>query len=81
MPDVHRCDERLNRHLLLPASTTNQYQTNDADLPEGRSFGLGSIRARSRIERVVASLENTEVPVAGVLCFLEADWLLIECRD
>jgi hypothetical protein len=38
MLEVYRNDERLTSHLLLPASTTNQYQTNDADLPEGRSF-------------------------------------------
>ncbi len=37
MLEVYRGDERLTSHLLLPA-TTNQYQTNAADLPEGRSF-------------------------------------------
>lgn len=36
--EVYRGDERLTSHQLLPATTTNQYQTNAADLPEGRSF-------------------------------------------
>lgn len=38
MVELYRGDERLTSHLLLPASTTNQYQTNEADLPEGRSW-------------------------------------------
>ncbi|MBG6181906.1 hypothetical protein IWX62_003131 [Arthrobacter sp. CAN_A1] len=37
MLEIYRADERLTSHLLLPASTLNQYQTNDADLPERRS--------------------------------------------
>jgi hypothetical protein len=32
---------------------------------------------RSQVERVVAALDDAEVPVTGVLCFLEADWPLI----
>lgn len=32
---------------------------------------------RSQVERVVAALDGAEVPVTGVLCFLEADWPLI----
>lgn len=38
MLEVYRSDERLTSHLLLPASTDHQYQSNDADLPEGRSW-------------------------------------------
>jgi len=38
MLEVYRRDERLTCHLLLPVTTTNQYRTNEADLPEGRSF-------------------------------------------
>ena len=38
MLEVYRADERLTSHLLLPASTVNQYRTNDSDLPEGRSW-------------------------------------------
>ncbi|WP_026551086.1 IS21 family transposase [Arthrobacter sp. Br18] len=36
--EIYRGDERLTSHLLLPATTTNRYQSNAADLPEGRSF-------------------------------------------
>lgn len=36
--EIYRGDERLTSHLLLPATTVNQYPTNEADLPEGRSF-------------------------------------------
>lgn len=42
MLEVYRADERLTSHLLLPVITVNQYQTNDADLPEGTQLaGLG----------------------------------------
>ncbi|MCZ2404461.1 IS21 family transposase [Paenarthrobacter sp. Z7-10] len=47
MLEVYRGDERLTSHLLLPATTVNQYQTNDADLPEGRSWQAWD---RSRID-------------------------------
>jgi len=42
MLDFYKCDERLTSQMLPPASTMNQHQTHDADLYEGRSFGLGS---------------------------------------
>lgn len=32
---------------------------------------------RSQVERVVATLEDSDVSVIGVLCFLQADWPLI----
>lgn len=32
---------------------------------------------RSQVDRIIAVLADTEVPVAGVLCFLGADWPLI----
>ena len=38
MLEVYRGDERETCHLLLPGSAVNQYQTNEADLPEGRSW-------------------------------------------
>ncbi|XAS69260.1 IS21 family transposase [Micrococcaceae bacterium Sec5.7] len=38
MLEIYRSDERLTSHLLLPATTANQHQTNEADLPEGRSW-------------------------------------------
>jgi transposase len=38
MLEIYRGDERLTSHLLLPVTTTNQYRTNEADLPEGRSW-------------------------------------------
>ncbi|WP_216698850.1 hypothetical protein [Arthrobacter sp. H20] len=53
MLEVYRGDERLTSHLLLPARTTNQYQTNAADLPEGRSFQAWD---RARIEEWAARM-------------------------
>jgi transposase len=38
---VFTTEEKLLMHAL-PASTLNQYQTNDADLPEGRSWQSGA---------------------------------------
>jgi hypothetical protein len=38
MVEIYRGDERLTSHLLLPATTTIQYWTNEADLPEGHSW-------------------------------------------
>ncbi|MHC6595128.1 Mu transposase domain-containing protein [Arthrobacter sp. C152] len=38
MVEIYRGDERLTSHLLLPLMTTNQYRTNEADLPEGHSW-------------------------------------------
>lgn len=62
MLEVYRRDERLTSHLLLPASTTNQYQTNDADLPEGRSFQAWD---RARIEGWAARMGPATVTVIG----------------
>jgi hypothetical protein len=36
--EIYRGDERLTSHLLLPATTANQYRTNDADLPQGHGW-------------------------------------------
>jgi hypothetical protein len=38
MLEIYRGDERLTSHLLVPVTTTNQYRTNEADLPEGHSW-------------------------------------------
>ena len=62
MLEVYRRDERLTSHLLLPASTTNQYQTNDADLPEGRNFQAWD---RARIEEWAARMGPATVTVIG----------------
>ena len=51
MLEVYRRDERLTSHLLLPATASNQYRTNEADLPEGRSFQAWD---RARIEEWAA---------------------------
>lgn len=53
MLEIYRRDERLSSHLLLPATTTNQYRTNEADLPEGRSFQAWD---RARIEEWAARI-------------------------
>ena len=62
MLEVYRNDERLTSHLLLPISTTNQYQTNDADLPEGRSFQAWD---RARIEEWAARMGPSAVTAIG----------------
>ena len=62
MLEVYRADERLTSHLLLPASTTNQYQTNDADLPEGRSWQAWD---RARIDDWAARMGPATVTVIG----------------
>lgn len=62
MLEVYRGDERLTSHLLLPATTSNQYQTNDADLPEGRSFQAWD---RARIEEWAARIGPATVTVVG----------------
>ncbi|MBP2215982.1 IS21 family transposase [Arthrobacter sp. CAN_C5] len=62
MLEVYRADERLTSHLLLPTSTVNQYQTNDADLPEGRSFQAWD---RARIEAWAARMGPATVTVIG----------------
>lgn len=38
MLEIYRGDERLTSHLLLPAKTTNQFRTNEYDLPDGHSW-------------------------------------------
>jgi len=62
MLEVYRRDERLASHLLLPATTTNQYRTNDADLPEGRSFQAWD---RARIEEWAARIGPATVTVTA----------------
>ncbi|RFA06663.1 hypothetical protein B7R21_19050 [Subtercola boreus] len=62
MLEVYRGDERLTSHLLLPATTANQYQTNDADLPEGRSFQAWD---RARIKEWAARIGPATVTVVG----------------
>lgn len=62
MLEVYRSDERLTSHLLLPASTTNQYQTNEADLPEGRSFQAWD---RARIDEWAARMGPATSTVIG----------------
>ncbi|GAB3536403.1 IS21 family transposase [Arthrobacter tecti] len=62
MLEIYRSDERLTSHLLLPASTTNQYQTNAADLPEGRSFQAWD---RARIDQWAARMGPATVTVIG----------------
>jgi transposase len=60
MLEIYRADERLTSHLLLPKSTTNQYQTNDADLPEGRSW-----QAWDRIDDWAVRMGPATVTVIG----------------
>lgn len=62
MVEVYRGDERLTSHLLLPTSTTNQYRTNEADLPEGRSFQAWD---RGRIEEWAARTGPSTAVVVG----------------
>jgi transposase len=62
MLEVYRGDERLTSHLLLPASTVNQYQTNEADLPEGRSFQAWD---RARIDDWAARMGPSTETVIG----------------
>jgi flagellar basal body rod protein FlgC len=52
----------LTCHLLLPVTTTNQYQTNEADLPEGRSFQAWD---RTRIDDWAARVGPSTVTVIG----------------
>ncbi|WP_104199810.1 hypothetical protein [Cryobacterium sp. Y29] len=65
MVEVYWADERLTCHLLLPKSTTNQYQTNDADLPEGRSWQAWD---RARIDDWAARMWPATVTVIGKIC-------------
>ena len=62
MLEIYRNDERLTSHLLLPASMTNQYRTNDSDLPEGRSFQAWD---RPRIQDWAARMGPATVTVIG----------------
>jgi hypothetical protein len=62
MLEVYQRDERLSSHLLLPATTTNQYRTNEADLPEGRSFQAWD---RARIEEWAGRMGPATVTVVG----------------
>ena len=60
--EVYRGDERLTCHLLLAVTTTNQYQTNEADLPEGRSWRAWD---RTRIDDWAARIGPSTVTVIG----------------
>ena len=62
MLEVYRNDERLTSHVLLPGTTSNQYQTNEADLPEGRSYQAWD---RARIEDWAARMGPATVTVIG----------------
>jgi len=64
MLEIYRNDERLTSHLLLPASSSNQYRTNDADLPEGRSFQAWD---RTRIDEWAARMGPSTVAVIGMI--------------
>ena len=62
MLEVYRNDERLTSHVMLPGTTSNQYQTNEADLPEGRSYQAWD---RARIEDWAARMGPATVTVIG----------------
>ena len=62
MLEIYRSDERLTSHLLLPPTTMNQYQTNEADLPEGRSWQAWD---RTRIDDWAARMGPSTVTVIG----------------
>jgi transposase len=62
MLEVYRNDERLTSHVLLPGTISNQYQTNEADLPEGRSYQAWD---RARIEDWAARVGPATVTVIG----------------
>lgn len=60
--EVYRGDERLTCHLLLPVTTTNQYQTDEADLPEVPSFQAWD---QTRIDDWAARVGPSTVTVIG----------------
>jgi hypothetical protein len=60
--EIYRSDERLTSHLLLPPTTVNQYQTNESDLPEGRSWQAWD---RARIDDWAARMSPATVTVIG----------------
>lgn len=62
MLEVYRNAERLTSHLLLPGTTSNQYQTNEADLPEGRSYQAWD---RARIEEWAARIGPATMTVTA----------------
>ena len=62
MLEIYRSDERLTCHLLLPATTGNQYQTREADLPEGRSWQAWD---RARIDEWATRMGPGTVTVIG----------------
>jgi hypothetical protein len=55
MLEIYRGDERLTSHLLLPVTTTNQYRTNEADLPGGHSWQAGT---RNRLATVTEGVSG-----------------------
>ncbi|PZT86156.1 IS21 family transposase [Brevibacterium ihuae] len=51
--EAYRGTERLTSHLLLPAGSSNEYRTNDADLPAGAKYQpWDAARVREWAERV-----------------------------
>ncbi|TFC91326.1 MULTISPECIES: hypothetical protein [Cryobacterium] len=62
MLDIYRSDERLTSRVLLPPTTMNQYQTNEADLPEGGSWQAWD---RTRIDDWAARMGPSTVTVIG----------------
>lgn len=51
--EIYRGTERLSSHLLLPEGSSNEYRTNDADLPAGERYQRwDSERVRDWAERI-----------------------------
>jgi len=62
MIEVYRNDERLTSHLLLATTAVNQYQTNEADLPEGHGWQAWD---RDRIEAWALRIGPDTTTVVG----------------
>lgn len=53
MLEIHRGQQRLASHVLLPQSVVNEYRTNDADLPAGPKYQpWDQSRVREWAERI-----------------------------
>lgn len=51
--EIYQGTQRLTSHLLLPESSSNEYRTNDADLPAGERFqAWDAERVRAWAERI-----------------------------
>jgi hypothetical protein len=51
--EIYQGSQRLASHLLLPESASNEYRTNDADLPAGERFqAWDAQRVRAWAERI-----------------------------